>query len=63
MVLVVPWTWVGVRILDNENHVRTSANLIFEPEAVLDFCVPFSTITPKKKAVPTRFSTVPEGMR
>ena len=51
-----------VMILDNGNYVQTSGNSIFERVVVLDPCVPFSTISPKKKAAPTRLSTVPEGM-
>ena len=51
-----------VMILDNGNYVQTSGNLIFERVVVLDPCVPFSTISSKKKAVPTRLSTVPGGM-
>ena len=51
-----------VVILDNGNYVQTSGNSLFERVAVLDRCVSFLTISPKKNAVPTRFSTVPEGM-
>ena len=51
-----------VMILDNGNYVQTSGNLIFERVVVLDPCVPFSAISPKKKAALTRLSTVPEGM-
>ena len=51
-----------VVILDNGNCVQTSGNSLVERVAVLDRCVSFLTISPKKNAVPTRFSTVPEGM-